>query len=818
VSRKDIAQFSKRIVPNKDSEFIRLLDQALDVGVSILDENLIYQYIGREFYNQIQLHPSELNIGDPLSKTHELMKAKGLLTDDIVQKHTLSPDEHLNAKDAELRDMRRIVHMADGSTHRLHRQKLDNGYTVSISHNITNLIEKERLLEDALRLGSSGYWIYDFAKRGYEFSDTLMETFSKADQDLIETIGIIAIVHPEDRPLFLHTLENIDDIDGIFDITCRAVLEEQEIWIRNTGQIIKNEKGKLSKIRAFVMDVTDDRKLAIALEEAKNNAIAASNAKTIFLANMSHEIRTPMNGVLGMAELLATTEINDQQREYINVINSSASTLLTIINDILDFSKVEAGELKLDPVTFNLKQALSDMAALLTSQCKKKGLELILSYPSDAEQNFYGDSARIIQILTNLVGNAIKFTETGHIAISVDVKEARNNLAKLTLSVTDTGIGIAKDQLETVFEKFTQADNSTTRVYGGTGLGLSISRHLTEMLGGKLSVKSQLGSGSTFTVSLTLPTDTEAEIVKYDPGQLSGKRVLIVDDISFNRTMLTDRLEAWGMRTTSVVDGIEALKELKISQDEDDTYDLILLDYLMPGMNGHELAGVISDSQTLTRPPMIMLSSCDQPVSSPELRHIGIGTYLVKPVREKRLFDSLLKTLSNPDLPEDRLPSGAHNPLYTPQIKDENDSRLTINSPDPDIDILVAEDIHINQDVIRLMLSDSKFRPVFAKNGLEAVNMYKSDPDRFALILMDISMPVMDGYEATACILGFEEDTGRTHTPIIAVTGHAMSQDQVKCLTAGMDDYLAKPIRHDALLAVMNAWLTKSPAVIRNVA
>jgi CheY-like chemotaxis protein len=306
--------------------------------------------------------------------------------------------------------------------------------------------------------------------------------------------------------------------------------------------------------------------------------------------------------------------------------------------------------------------------------------------------------------------------------------------------------------------------------------------------------------------------------VEYDPALISGKRVLIVDDIFFNRTMLVDRLEAWGMRTTAVEDGIEALKELKISQDENDVYDLILLDYLMPGMNGRELASVISDSQALKRPPMIMLSSCDQPVSSQNLKHIGIGTYLVKPVREKKLFDALVTTLSNPAMPKDRLPKGSSHTLYAPGMGFESGGRLALTSQDPGVDILVAEDIHINQDVIRLMLSDSIFRPCFAKNGKEAVEMFKSEPDRYALILMDVSMPVMDGYEATQCILGFEKDTNRAHTPIIAVTGHAMSHDQAKCLAVGMDDYLAKPIRHDALLAIMNAWLAKSPKAVRDVA
>jgi len=310
--------------------------------------------------------------------------------------------------------------------------------------------------------------------------------------------------------------------------------------------------------------------------QAKDKAIAASQAKSEFLANMSHEIRTPMNGILGMAELLSNSDVTERQQDFLNVINKSASALLTIINDILDFSKIEANAFELDHMAFDLKSSINDVTSILSMKAQEKGLELVINYPSSMCRGFIGDAGRLRQVLTNLLGNAIKFTEKGHITIDVDVAEPRNGISFINISVQDTGIGIEPDKIKSVFNKFTQADGSTTRMYGGTGLGLSISKAIIEMMDGRISVESTFGKGSNFSFKIPLPIDNNAKIKNYDTTNLIGKRALI----------LTEQLKQWNIEVDSVQDGVEAMAILKLKSEQKLPYDIILLDYLMPGMNG----------------------------------------------------------------------------------------------------------------------------------------------------------------------------------------------------------------------------------------
>jgi signal transduction histidine kinase/DNA-binding response OmpR family regulator len=767
------------------ANYTKILAEHMESAISILDEDMNYLFISDAVFESLNAEIGALKIGDPLSKCHEIMVENGVLTREMVEKQALAPEIQIerNINGEEISS--RLMYMGDGKTYRFVRKTLPDGKTISIADNVTDLVEKDKLLDKALSLGEAAYWILDVGTKRYTASKSLYDLIGEESSAKIQTEGIFSIIDPQDREAFRNALREAPKTGNRFKSVCRVVSKSPEtIWIQTTGEIVRDAQGKAIRIEAFVKNITEQRKQAAALERAKDNAIAASHAKSEFLANMSHEIRTPMNGILGMAELLSNSDIDERQLEFVSVINNSASALLTIINDILDFSKIEAGAFEIDPMPFDLKSSINDVTSLLRNPAHEKGLELIINYPSGLPKNFIGDAGRLRQVITNLVGNAVKFTETGHITIDVDIQR-RRDLAICTLDVKDTGIGISPEKVEHIFEKFTQADGSTTRVYGGTGLGLTISKHIIEMMGGRMRVESELGQGSSFGFRVPLPIDHNAKDEAFESGTVKGRRVLIVDDIEVNRRLFTEQLKAWDIKADVAVDGVEALTKIKSAQDRAKPYDLVLLDFLMPGMNGQELAHLISQTQSIKTPQMIMLSSCDQPVSTSELMDIGIDSYLVKPIRERRLFETIVRVLSNPVNNEEK--SGV-------------DAGATKPSAAKKREILVAEDFALNQDVVKLMLGDTQFTPVFANTGKEAFDLYLEDVDRFPLVLMDVSMPVMDGFQATRAIRAYESDKGLMPIPIIALTGHALKNDREDCLASGMDDYLTKPVKQVELI------------------
>ncbi len=530
-------------------------------------------------------------------------------------------------------------------------------------------------------------------------------------------------------------------------------------------------------------DVDDQERAHEAMRAAKDAAEAATRAKGEFLANMSHEIRTPMNGVLGMTELALGTDLTPRQREYLGLVKSSADALLTVIDDILDFSKIEAGKLKLDPVSFAPRDAVTDTLRCLAMRAHDKGLELACRVAPEVPETVVGDPGRLRQVLVNLVGNALKFTERGEVVVAVDRDPDGPSGAALRFSVADTGIGIAPEKRSAIFAPFEQADGSTTRKYGGTGLGLTISSRLIELMGGRIWVEENPGGGSIFRFTARLDGDPEGRPLPTpaSPVVLDGLRVLIVDDNRTNRMILEEVLSQWGCRPLAVEGGPQALRAMDRAADRGEPYPLALLDRMMPEMDGCELARRIHANPRHAATRMLMLTSGGRDDSG-LARELGIGGVLAKPVRQSELLNALLD-LFGPGLAS----SSTEQTMPMPTPTAATSGRLRV---------LLAEDHVINQKVATRMLEDQGHEVTIAANGRLAVEAFAASGP-FDVILMDVQMPEMDGFEATAAIRSREQPGARV--PIAALTAHAMAGDRERCLSAGFDDYLAKPIQAAAL-------------------
>ena len=681
----------------------------------------------------------------------------------------------------------------DGSWHQVYDMRTDDGTFIGVRVDITEIKARERALEESMRENEVFRSLIDnvpvsiYAKRSdlrqfyvnkgwcdlTGFSKE--EAIGKTDIEIFGADGE-AFVSGDLAVLRTGQTQEVEETVTLADGRVRHQFARKGAMIASDGSLY---------LIGSTTDITELKQRETELREARQRAVLADRAKSEFLANMSHEIRTPMNGVLGMAELLAKSDLDPKQKTFTDIIVKSGNALLTIINDILDFSKIDAGQLVLDPAPFNLPEAIEDVATLVSTRAKEKDLELIVRVEPGLGDLFIGDVGRIRQIVTNLLGNAVKFTDEGHVLVDVTGERVAAG-TKLTISVTDTGIGIPQEKLQLVFEKFSQVDTSSTRRHEGTGLGLAITSRLVDLMGGDIGVESAEGKGSTFWFTVTLPSAGQSTGQRIMPVDVTGARVLIVDDNAVNRAILIEQMASWKFDSCAAESGAEGLKVLIAAAAYGVPVDCVVLDYQMPGMSGAEMARIVRNTAGLTDTPIIMLTSVDQSLANTSYRDLGIDAQLIKPARSSVLLETLVATIqrhrhTTTDVTVPQANGGSGGNVMEPPP--HATSGRALPQPPPirprlraatgdgrRLDILVAEDNEVNQMVFTQILGETGHGFEIAANGRKALDAYGRLNPR--MILMDVSMPEMNGFEATAAIRRLEQENG-THIPIVGVTAHA---------------------------------------------
>ncbi|MFA4965215.1 MAG: PAS domain S-box protein [Thermoleophilia bacterium] len=705
-------------------------------------------------------------------------------------------------------------------------------YDVAFARDITErkqaetaLRESRERLDFVLKSAGVGAWDWDIATGVSRWDETVVDLYGMPPGELAGPWGWFdPYIHPADREALTTAIDAALESGVPYDAEFRVVRSDGSVaYLAERGQVSRGPDGTPVRMSGVTWDVTNrkaseeslriakeeteaaNRELELAARRANRLALEAETAnaaKSEFLANMSHEIRTPMNGVLGMTTLLLDTDVDAEQRDYALTVQNSAEALLTIINDILDFSKIEAGKLEIETLDFDLRNAVADTCDLPALHASAKGLELTALVEADVPSALRGDPGRLRQVLTNVLGNAIKFTERGEVALSVGLVCESDAGALLRFAVRDTGIGIPAEKVDELFEAFTQADASTTRKHGGTGLGLTISRRLVELMGGEIGVQSVPGAGSTFWFTARFEKQAAVALTSREgegrPAEVAGVRILAVDDNATSRKVVAGMLDAWRCRHTEVDGAAAALEALRAAADAGDPFRVVILDMTMPEMDGEALGALIKQDPALAASDLIMMTSTGRRGDAGRLEALGFSAYLTKPVRESQLFDCLMVVL---DRRGRREPEAAPRIITRHALAERDQHRLRI---------LVAEDNAVNRKVALKTLEKMGYRADAVTNGSEALAALARR--RYDIVLMDVQMPEVDGLEATRRIRDPQSAVLSHSVAIVALTAHALKQDRDACLAAGMNDYLSKPIQPDQLAAVLRRWARRRVA------